>query len=111
MTDSQNPYGWYAPADPAAYEQACLEAVRRGLGDVESDPGYRFVPKRIHDIRLQGSYPDTELVVDVSRGSERAQLTWELHGDAFGTPQAPGYQEPPEGVAQQVYIQVLEFGN
>jgi hypothetical protein len=106
----RQPYGWYAPEDPKRYELACLEAVQRALAGVEEMPSYREVPKIIHEVALRGEYPETELVVDVERANERDVLAWRLHGDDFGTPQVPGYQQWPHGVADDVLIQVLEYG-
>lgn len=109
MTESA-PYGWHASSDPVAYEQACLDAVRRSLTDFAEHRENAFVPTIIKDIRLRGSYPETELVIDLTRDEQHGELAWKLHGDDFGTRQAPGYQEYPEGVVQQVYVQVAEFG-
>jgi hypothetical protein len=108
--DPKQPYGWHASEDPEAYERACLEAVQRAVRGEEEMSRNEPWPRIIHDVRLQGEYPETEIVVDVERVDRRAALVWRLHGDDFGTPAAPGYQDWPLSVADQVLIQVLEFG-
>jgi len=108
--DPKQPYGWHASEDPEAYERACLEAVQRAVRFEEDRSKNEPWPRIIHDVRLQGVYPETELVVDLERVDRRAVLVWRLHGDEFGTPAAPGYQDWPLSVADQVLIQVLEFG-
>lgn len=107
MSRGSRPYGWYTADDPGAYEAACLEAVKRALRD--SPTTRRGLPIVIHDLRLEGEYPNTEIVVDVARAGCREPLRWRLHGDEFGET-ASGYQDWPQSVADQIFIQVLEFG-
>jgi hypothetical protein len=110
MPGPGEPSEFNAAADPVAYERACLAAVRSAVSGVEDEIAYRDVPKRVTGPQLRGEYPDTELVIVVHREEERAELAWHLHGKDFGTPSVPGYQVDPESVADEVLIQVLEFG-
>jgi hypothetical protein len=105
----QSPYGWHASEDPGAYERACLEAVQQAVRGVETMYRKQAWPIVIHAVRLQGEYPDTQIVVDLERVRHREVFAWRLHSDDFGTT-APGYQDWPESVADQILIQVLEFG-
>lgn len=93
----------YTPQDPQAHERQCLEQAKLAVSDFRK-------PELIHDVRLEGSYPDTRLIVEVSnlRDPTHVELEWQLWGGLdFGDVGALG-TESPEMVGDYVLIAVNE---
>ncbi len=65
-------------------------------------------PVEVHDVRLEGTYPDSKLVVQLSFRGSVATLEWALWGADFGEVGEWG-RAHPEQVADEVMIQVYEF--
>ena len=98
--------------DPVEHEQRVLELVKEWIaGDSTlGDMGGTRVPTIFHDIRLEGSFPDTKLVIDMARGNEyRDTREWNLWGDSFGGLPDDMTAAPPEEVLVQVSVIVYEF--
>jgi hypothetical protein len=75
MNDSATPRALplsEASKDPQAHEQACLTAVQAAL---EQDSAYREIQRvsgrRITDIRLAGSFPETQVRMTLHYGPTR----------------------------------------
>src|SRR4051794_26362471 len=64
-----------SPEERQAVEVASLEEVKRQAYANETLKRDLTI---IHDIRLEDSYPDTRIVVDVQRFARRATLDWRL---------------------------------
>jgi hypothetical protein len=96
-------------SDPSSYEQACLREVLKELADVPVDDPQEGVPTNIHEVRLEGSYPDTKLTIVLSRVGAPTPLEWGLWGDDFGEVPEDGPRASPGVVANDVMVQVYEF--
>jgi len=96
------PPSFQPPGDPASHEQACLEEAK--LTATTFDP-------LIHDVRLEGKYPLTELVIDVAmaEGYEPTRMDWPLWGSVdFGYVGKLGTASPGE-VGMDIDIQLHEL--
>lgn len=102
--EPQRPYH----ENPSMYEQACLREVMRGLSGLAPE-GPDVAPYNIHEVRLEGEYPDTRLVVRLSRLGPPATLEWGLWSDDFGEVPDESNRASPAQVADDVMIQVYEF--
>jgi hypothetical protein len=97
------------PEEREAVEVACFEEVKR---QVSGDPILKRDMTIVHDIRLEGSYPDTCIAADVQRFARRATLSWKLwpegNGD-FGGPPLGGGHVGPAMVARDIIVDLYEF--
>jgi hypothetical protein len=96
--------------NPEMYEQACIREVMKDLaGLVLRDPG-EFLPVNVHGVRLEGSFPDTKLILTLSRRGPPDEFVWRLWGDDFGEvlPDESN-RAGPTAVACEVMIEVYEF--
>ena len=88
--------------DRTRIENECLEEARQALGWLTSDD-----PQRVHEIGLEGSYPDTAIVVTGERtygGSWRVAFPiWDPGAGGTG-PDGPR----PSFIGTLVYTEVLE---
>lgn len=111
MTEEQVDLYADTPESRAAWEQACLEAVRQDLAKPEVrkhmlTPSGR-VPK---EVRLEGSYPDTLLVIvytDTRSGAERT-MDFELWRPDGLFVHSGGFRDPPEFVRNMIYQHAIE---
>jgi hypothetical protein len=101
------------PEQRRAHEKACLEEVKRQAYNSPTLTRDRTI---IHDVRLEGTFPNTRLLVDVQqsppRGTRRDVFGWKLwdegNGD-FGDPAPDGLPTPPSLVARDVMVFLYEF--
>jgi hypothetical protein len=88
--------------DRAAWERACLEALIRELDDPESqEEMLTYGPRRVDGLRLEGSYPDTTIIISITYVSTGSSGEWPIHlwdpKNEWG-----GKQIPPAHVAEIV---------
>jgi hypothetical protein len=94
---------------PSRYEQACLREVLRVLMDVPVDDPLVRLPVDLHEVRLDGEFPDTKVVIVASRGGDLAALEWEIWGNDFGVVRPDDSNRgSPLAVADQIMIDFYE---
>jgi hypothetical protein len=96
--------------NPEMYEQACIREVMGSLASsIVSDPT-AALPLNVHGVRLDGVYPETRLILTLSRIGSPEELEWRLWGDDFGEVLPDDSNRPgPKIVASEVMTQVYEF--
>jgi hypothetical protein len=99
------------PDSRAAWEQACLEAVREDL-DRPGAKQHMLVPsgRILREVRLEGSYPDTRLVVayTLSRSGEEGEMRFHLWEPDGLFVHSGGFRDEPEIVRNMIYAHVIE---
>lgn len=99
------------PESRAAWEQACLEAVRGELAEPETRQDMLVPSGRIpRGVRLEGSYPDTQLVVEYTdaRSGEERERGFELwRPDGLFVPSV-GRRSEPVFVRDLIYAHIIE---
>jgi hypothetical protein len=97
------------PEARRTHEVACLEEVRKQAFESST---LRKDSTVVHDVRLEGAYPDTRIVVDVQRFSRRGVFDWKLwdegNGD-FDDPPPDGSPAHPTYVAREIMTFLWEF--
>lgn len=66
-----------SPEDQRAYEQGCLDEVKRQLGGLLAQPGER---RELLDVRLEGHFPKTRIAIQIRdpRRSKEMALSYAL---------------------------------
>jgi hypothetical protein len=85
--------------DRAAWERACLEALIREVDDPESQEEIlAYGDRRVDGLRLEGSYPDTAIMISFTYVSTGSSGEWSI---GLWDPENEwgGNQIPPADVA------------
>lgn len=114
MLGGSNPFcdtsmnGW--EEDPEAFERACLAELKRELSNPSTARLMREPAGReLREVRLDGSYPATEIVVTYldlreKKVEEQRFPLWQL--EIFRA--QDGTMLGPDNIAQEIYIWLIE---
>jgi hypothetical protein len=96
------------PQEKRAHELACLREIER---QIDEAPSVKAEGSIIHDLRLEGAFSETCIVLEAERFSKRQLTRWKLWDEAngdFGTDPA-GEAPDPAWVAREVMVFLHEF--
>lgn len=94
--------------DIASYEEEVLVTVERGLREAERSLHWPDPERQVRDVRLEGEYPNTKLVVVFDDPKWGKGLTEEFFIHQFKGPH--GEPLAPEAISTIVWANVEEFG-
>lgn len=80
---------------PTSYESEILDATR---DEIAADPLLQSGEISVHEVRVEGVYPDTQVVVDYTRNGSRGYKSFLIYNRTY-----PGGEEfPPAGTVAGV---------